>query len=408
MTENAVGAAAPARLLTAPVAWFMVCAFCAMANFYLLMSVLPLDASRAGTAAAGLVTGVSMLGCVATEILFGTRVGRLGHLPAMVLGTVLLAVPDAMLAGGRSLPLVEGLTLPLVGGQGLPLLLGAALVRGVGLAVLVVAGTGIAAAAAPPGRRGETLGLYGLAVSLPGALGLPAGVWIAHAYGFRAVYLLGLGFGLVAIALVVLIPRRRRRVDRQSGGGFRVLLQARARRPALVFLTTTIAAGIYASFIPIAMSGTPAVLISAALLAQTAAAALTRWVAGRIGDRIGPRRLLVPAVLTGVAGAVLAIVIWEPVLVVAGMLLFGVGFGALQNLTLAMMYEGVAERDFGGVSTVWNTAFDSGMGGGAVGFGFLSQASGFPLGLAATAVVLAFGLGPAVRDSADRRSTLKA
>lgn len=400
MTDEGEGSRST-RLLTGPVAWFMLCAFCAMANFYLLMSVLPLDASRAGTGAAGLVTGISMLGCVVTEVLFGTRVGRLGHIPAMLLGATLLAVPDAMLAGGRSLPPVEGLSLPVVGGQGLPLLLGASLVRGVGLAVLVVAGTGIAAAVAPHGRRGESLGLYGIAVSLPGALALPAGVWVAHEFGFRAVYLLALGLGALAVVLAFLIPRRGA-AGRHAGGGFRVLLQARARRPALVFLTTTIAAGIYASFLPIAMAGTPAGLISAALLAQTAAAAVTRWAAGRAGDRIGTRRLLVPAVLTGVAGAVLATAVWEPLFVVVGMLLFGVGFGALQNLTLAMMYEGVRERDFGSVSTVWNTAYDSGMGAGAVGFGFLSQASGFPLGLAATAVVLALGVAPAVRDSADR------
>ncbi|MBO0702455.1 MAG: hypothetical protein J2P38_05955, partial [Candidatus Dormibacteraeota bacterium] len=90
--------APPQRLLTMRLAWFLVCAFCAMANFYLLLSVLPLDASRAGTAAAGLVTGISMLGCVATEILVAARVARLGHVPAMALGGALLALGAGLLA----------------------------------------------------------------------------------------------------------------------------------------------------------------------------------------------------------------------------------------------------------------------------------------------------------------------
>lgn len=396
--------AAPSRLLTLGAGWFLACAFFAMAGFYLLMSVLPLDASAAGTAAAGLVTGVSMLGCVATEVLAGGRISRLGHVTAMVLGAGLLALPDAMLVAGESFPPLRSLTLPVVGGQGLPLLLAASLVRGVGLAILVVTATGVAAAIAPAGRRGESLGLYGIAVSLPGAFGLPAGVWVAHQLGFRAVYLLALAFGVVAIGLAFGVPRRRGAVERTTPA-FGLLRLPEARRPALLFLTTTVAAGVYASFLPIAMSGTPAGLISLALLAQTAAAAITRWLAGRAGDRLGPRRLLVPAVLTAIAGAILAIPVWVPPFVIAGMLLFGIGFGALQNLTLALMYEGVPERRFGGVSAVWNTAYDSGMGAGAVGFGFLSQAVGFPVGFAATALVLALGLAPAVRDSAERAPT---
>ncbi|MBO0745531.1 MAG: MFS transporter [Candidatus Dormibacteraeota bacterium] len=409
--------APPQHLLTMRVGWFLVCAFCAMANFYLLLSVLPLDASAAGTAAAGLVTGISMLGCVATEILVAARVARLGHVPAMALGGALLAlgagllalpgalqaVPEQVLAQPAGLPVGREVLLFLLQGRGLPLLLGASGVRGVGLAILVVAGTGIAADVAPPGRRGESLGIYGIAVSLPGAIGLPAGIWIAHRLGFESAFLLAFLFGLASVGLAFLIPRRRSGLA-HAPAAFGVLRHGRVRRPALVFLTTTVAAGVYASFLPIAMSGSPAELISLALLAQTAAAAAVRWAAGRAGDRLGPRRLLVPAVLTGIAGGLLAIYIGEPVFVVVGMLLFGAGFGALQNLTLALMYEGVPERQFGGVSAVWNTAYDSGLGAGAVAFGYVSQAIGFPLGFAATAAVLGLGLFPAVRDSADRAS----
>ncbi len=408
-------ASQPAGLLTVRGAWFLICAFCAMANFYLLLSVLPLDASSAGTAAAGLVTGISMLGCVAAEILVAARVARLGHVPAMALGAAFLALgagllvmpaalraaPEPLLALPGILPLGREALPFLVTDRGLPLLLGASLVRGVGLAILVVAGTGIAADVAPPGRRGESLGLYGIAATLPGAAGLPAGIWVAHRLGFDAVFLFALGFGLASVGLAFLIPHRRSAVAHPPAT-FGVLRNARARRPALVFLTTTVAAGIYASFLAIAMSGSPAELVAAALLAQTAAAAVVRWAAGRAGDRVGPRRLLVPAVLVGIAGGLLAIEIGEPLFVVAGMLLFGVGFGALQNLTLALMYEGVPARRFGGVSAAWNTAYDSGLGAGAVAFGYVSQAIGFPLAFAATAAVLGLGLFPAVRDAADR------
>ena len=411
------GTAPPARLLTMRVGWFLACVFCATANFYLLWSAIPLDASAAGTAAAGLVSGVSMLGCVATEVLIAARVLRLGHAPAMALGSALLALGAALLAVPAALRAVPGplLAVPgalsagrqelplLIGGHELGLLLISSLIRGVGLGILVVAGTAIAADVAPPGRRGESLGLYGVAISIPGVVGLPAGIWIAHQLGFLDVFLLALVLGVAAIGLAFLIPPRRV----EAAGTpitFGILRRARARRPALVLVTATIGAGIYTSFLPIAMSGALPSVVSLALLVQTAAATVARWAAGRAGDRLGARRLLVPSVLTGVAGAVLAIAVWEPSFVVAGMLLFGIGFGALQNLTLALMYEGVPERAFGGVSAVWNTSYDIGIGAGAVGFGFLTQAGGFPLGFAATAAVLGLGVFPAVRDSADRAS----
>lgn len=420
MTDDAgvaVAAAPPGRLLTARGAWFLLCAFFAMGNFYLLLSVLPLDASSAGTGAAGLVTGVSMLGCVATEILIAARVARLGHVPAIALGTALLALGAGLLAVPDGLRAAPGALLALPGvlpavrqalslahtDRGLALLLGASLVRGIGLAILVVAGTGIAADIAPPGRRGESLGLYGIAVSLPGAAGLPAGVWIAHRLGFESVFLLALLLGLGSIGLAFLVPHRRAPVAR-TPFPLGVVRHRGARRPVLVFLATTIGAGVYASFLPIAMRGSPANVVALALLAQTGAAALVRWAAGWAGDRLGPRRLLVPAVLVGVAGALLTIEIGEPAFVVAGMLLFGAAFGALQNLTLALMYEGVAAGQFDGVSAAWNAAYDSGMGAGAAGFGYASQAIGFPLGFAATAAVVALGLFPAVRDAADGAS----
>ncbi|MGH7921468.1 MAG: MFS transporter [Candidatus Dormibacteraceae bacterium] len=382
--------APPARqapLLSAGLVWFLVCSFCGMASFYLLMSVLPLDASAQGSSAAGLVTGVSMLGCVATELFLAARLGRLGHVATMALGAALMAIPDALLLTGHTLLL----------------LLAVSLVRGVGLGILVVAGTGIAADLAPPGRRGETLGIYGVAVSLPATVGLPAGVWLAREIGFDTVFLTALGFGLLATVLAFSVPARRHPLSPHSTT-FSVLRLAGVRRLTLIFLTTTVATGIYATFLPIAMARTPALLVSLALLAQTVASTSARWVAGRVGDRIGARRLLLPAMATGIVGAVLAIGIGLAPVVVVGMLLFGAGFGALQNLTLALMYERAGEREFGGVGAVWNAAYDTGLGGGALVFGYVTEVTGYPVGFAATAAVLCLGLIPGIRDRLDHRS----
>jgi hypothetical protein len=44
------------------------------------------------------------------------------------------------------------------------------------------------------------------------------------------------------------------------------------------------------------------------------------------------------------------------------MALFGTGFGVAQNVTLALMFERVSSSGYGAVSTLWNLAYDAGIG----------------------------------------------
>jgi len=160
-------------------------------------------------------------------------------------------------------------------------------------------------------------------------------------------------------------------------------------RLALVFGATTTAVGIFVTFLPLAA----ATAAAPALLCQPAAAIGGRWLAGRYGDRHGPARLLAPGVLVTAAGLAL---LSHPaisgssatVLVIAGAVLFGLGFGMAQNVTLTLMYDLVTESGYSMISAVWNLAYDVGMGIGAAGFGVLAAYTGYPGGFLITAVLL--------------------
>ena len=60
-----------------------------------------------------------------------------------------------------------------------------------------------------------------------------------------------------------------------------------------------------------------------------------------------------------------------------GALLFGAGFGALQNATLLLTMQRVPKGEYGLGSTLWNFAFDAGTGTGALLFGFVVGLAGF-------------------------------
>ena len=58
-------------------------------------------------------------------------------------------------------------------------------------------------------------------------------------------------------------------------------------------------------------------------------------------------------------------------------MLFGTGFGVLQNATLALMYARVPAAEYDTVSAIWNGAYDLGMAAGAIAVGSLVALTGF-------------------------------
>ncbi|MGH3343614.1 MAG: MFS transporter, partial [Carbonactinosporaceae bacterium] len=171
-------------------------------------------------------------------------------------------------------------------------------------------------------------------------------------------------------------------------------------RPFLVLAGLTMASGAVVTFLPLAAPAASGALASAALLARGAGSTLSRWFAGLAGDRFGPGRLVVPGVVAAAAGMLGLLRPDQAVLLVGGMAVFGVGFGIVQNTTLALMFDRVPRSQYGAVSAQWNVAFDLGTGAGAVGAGVVVQQAGFDAAFALLAVLLLVLVGPAWRDRA--------
>ncbi|MGA5473267.1 MFS transporter [Streptomyces arboris] len=192
------------RLLTRPMILLLVASVGGMGGFYLLLSVLPLYAATAGGGGvgAGLTTGAMMLATVLAEPAVPWFLARFGHRAVVGAGLLLLGLPSAVLCLWSSFPLT----------------LGVCLARGMGLGIVVVAGTALAAELAPPGRRSESLGLYGVSLGVPSVLGLPAGVWLSDRLGFEPVFLMTAALTLLALPAVAGLPARQAtRAERLSG-----------------------------------------------------------------------------------------------------------------------------------------------------------------------------------------------
>jgi MFS family permease len=378
-------------LLTRPMVFLGMTSLASMTSFYLLVPIVPLYTASGGSGdmGAGLSTGVTMLATVLMELVMPAFLGRFGYRSGMALGVLLLGAPSALLVLSSALPMV----------------LAVSLARGAGLAIVVVAGPAMVAKLAPAERRGEALGVYGVAVGIPAILGLPVGLWLVPLVGYGPVFLMGTGLALLALIGIPWLPARAAPVE-QHGGVLGALRHAGLVRPVAVFATITLAAGVLLTFLPLAVPAGAQGTAATALLAHSCAMPLARWAAGRYGDRHGQSILLVPAVLTAVIG--MAGLVWldNPYAVIAGAALFGAGFGAAQNVTLALMFARSSPPEFGRMSALWNLAYDGGMGIGAVGFGLVAGPAGYPAGFALIGAVLALALLPSWLDTQSERKII--
>jgi predicted MFS family arabinose efflux permease len=370
------------RLLSVPLAAAFVAEFTSLTSFFLLLSVMPMLAAAAGvgSSGAGLMTGSLLLGTVLAEAAAAVGIRWLGYRAMIAGGAVLLGAP----------------ALALLAPEPQAVMLAASFVRGLGFGLCGVATGALTASLIPSERRGEGLGLLGLVSGVPAVAALPAGVWLAGHHLVTVAAVLAAVVGLLPLAVIRWLPRRSAVAGHAEDGAEPAAEPGAGRRPALrlalIFAACTIAAGVVDSFLPLA-HGIPSTLASAALLVQSIVATVTRWQAGRYGDRHGHRRLLIPALVVAALGLAAMIGLATPALIFASMVLFGAGFGVIESASFALLLDTLPEDR---ASAVWNFAYDAGYGVGPAAFGLLVAHTGYPAAFALTGALVLVAV-PAAR-----------
>ncbi len=376
LTQAQPATAVSDRLLSVPLAVTFLAEFTSLTSFFLLVSVMPMlaAAAGAGSSAAGLITGALLLGTVAAEAVAPAAIRRLGYRVVLATGAVLLGAP----------------ALALLTHEPQAVMVSVSLIRGLGFGLCGVVTGALAARLLPPGRRGEGLGLLGVVSGVPAVVALPAGIWLAGHHQAATAAAMAAAAGLLPLLAIRWLPGGREarpaaRAGRMAGAALRI---------PLIFAAVTVAAGVLDSFLPL-VKGIPSSLVSAALHVQAVTATLCRWQAGKRGDRYGHARLLIPALAVAALGMAAMIVLGSPVVIFAGMVLFGAGFGVLENATFAQLIEQLPEAR---ASALWNLAYDAGYGAGPAVFGLICVRTGYPAAFALTAVLILAAVPLAVRE----------
>jgi predicted MFS family arabinose efflux permease len=344
------------------------------ASYCLTLASLPVYAVAGGApeSSAGVVTAVFLVVTVTGQSAIPALTARFGAGPVLVAGLLAMGVPSPFY----------------VLDDGVGWICALSAVRGAGFAVLTVLGATLAAQVAPPERRGESIGLYGLAIAIPNLIAVPAGAalvldghvgWLSW---LAAAPVLGL----------FLIPRLVRSVGPQPGpgaaGSGRTAVLA-ALVPSAVLFLVTLAGGGLVTFLPIERPD--GVLVTVALLLFGATGGVTRWRAGVLADRLGSRLLLPLALVLAAGGLAVTAVGLDagPAWVLIGAAVFGAGYGAVQNLTLVAAFARAGAGGTTTASAMWNASFDAGMATGALALGFLAAGIGLDWTYVVVAAVLA-------------------
>jgi len=398
-TSRHTGPASRPRLVSGRFAAALLSSFGALTSFYLLLSVTPMYAmsAGAGSAGAGLVTGSLMLTTVLAEFASPRLLGRFGYRAVFAAGALLLGGP------------APALLLP----HSMATIIAVSIARGIGFGLATVVLGALVAASVPAERRGEGIGLAGVVACVPAIVALPSGVWLAQNTGYVVIIAITAISALAPLAAVPWLanpgedgPASQQAeaspADDGPNGLLGSLRSGGMLRPGLVFAATTVAAGVVASFLPLA-AGVSAGVATLGLFAQAVTATASRWWAGRRGDRHGHAGLLIPGLLTAAAGMAGLIWVSAPVVVIAGMCLFGIGFGIAQNVTFALMLDRAPASGYGTASALWNLAYDAGYGTGPIVFGVFVAHTGYPAAFALTGLLILAALVPAIRDRRPRR-----
>ena len=352
----------------------------AMSSFYLLFSAEPVHAARLyGDFAAGLATGSLMATTIVGELLAPRLIAHLGRRHALMVALVILALPS-LAAFSTSL--------------GAVLLSCAA--RGFGLGVLLVATCGLAAALAPPARRAEALGIYGVASAIPAIVCVPLGPWVLAKFGASPIALTATFLGLLGLVGIALLPASAGEggaADSEAHPHSMPALRT-AAWPSVALGIGAIATGLTITFVPLAHPEASSATIMLALLVQGLGSAVARWAVGRSIDRHGPNQALAIGVVQIIAG-LLCLALSGTIAVLAGMALCGIGFGILQSASLAALLQRCNPAQMDGASALWNAAYDTGLGIGGLAFGMLVATMSYPAAFiwaAFTLSLLAFAI----------------
>ncbi|MGC6587784.1 MFS transporter [Paenibacillus sp. Dod16] len=362
------------RLWTKPFIQMTVGMLFLFTGFYLLLPTLPLYIKHLGGSETqvGLAAGAFTLTAVVFRPMVGGLVDRYGRRAFYIWGLIFFVL---------SMYLYDWV-------GSILLLLALRILHGASWAFSTTSIGTVITDLIPASRRGEGMGWYGMAMTVAMAIGPMLGTYIVGGYSFQTLFLVATGLSLVAFILAYMT--RAPYQAKPSAG--RIQLVEKSVLPvtvAIFFLA--VAYGGITTFLPL-FAESIRVNPGTFFLVYAVALTLIRPFAGKLSDRFGEAAVIIPSlVVTTGALIVLSLSSGLPGLIIAA-ILYGIGFGSAQPALQAATLRIAPEDRRGAANASFMTAFDLGIGLGAILLGLVSERIGYAYLFTVTAVSVVVSL----------------
>ncbi|GAB6617027.1 MULTISPECIES: MFS transporter [Bacillus] len=334
---------------------------CMFLGFQMLIPTLPVYVKEIGGTSSniGFVVGMFTVAALFVRPLTGNALQKFSKKIILMIGTAicLLAMGSYLFAST------------------IFLLLAVRILHGAGFGITTTTYGTVVSDLIPQARRGEGMGYFGLSGTIAMALGPLIGLWLMQTYNFTILFLCALSCTIVSLILTKLLQiKKSPQPPQQTSGTFLDgFIERKALLPSLLILCITLMYGGIGSFITLFATEVGIADISLFFLFNALAIAVTRPFSGKLYDAKGHAFVIIPGVIITFAGIILlSYTTTIPSLIIAAAC-YGSGFGAIQPALQAWMIDRVAPHRRGVATATFFSAFDLGIGAGAIIFGFIAH-----------------------------------
>jgi MFS family permease len=271
------------------------------------------------------------------------------------------------------------------------LMLGLTAVHGLFWSAVLTASAAYMTGMLPPGRRAEGISYWGLASVVALAVGPSIGFWL-YQFGWGA---LCAAMGVLNLAVAVIAWRLPTERPHASGGPaepagplveWRVLvLSGTLLLYSYGYGAITSFAAMYAEASGSAPRGVYLTVVGVAIIA-------TRPFLGRLADRAGYVRLLVPCLAMIAAGLLVLVGGGSRLLQIVSAAIFGTGYGTAYPVYAAYLLQRVRATRRGAAFGALIAAFDTGIGSGSLVTGWIVGIAGYQAGFGVAAALSALAI----------------
>ena len=252
--------------------------------------------------------------------------------------------------------------------------------HGIGIGALFTTYFTYAADIAPVDRRTESLAVFGISGILPTALAPALGEEIVIRFGFPAMFMAAIAFSIASLAVSWWLaePDDDELGDGAATGFWRIVRERRQFGVWTTALVFSLAMSSYVAFLEPYVHDRGLERAALFFVCYSLAAVLLRTVGRTLPDRIGPRRMLVPALASLALGLYLVARLGSTASLGAAGLFCGMGHGYLFPILSGLSIEGTSRRTRGSAMAFFTAVFDFGQMIGPPILGALAEAAGYP------------------------------